>query len=352
MRYLKVFAVTAAFSIAAFAQESKPLESKGASKPPTVTYEPMQSQSGSQQQNNSTQTNTSAQPSATQSSGGATGQAGGVAPGQTNSSSATPSAVGATAGANQSTTGASQTANGTTGTMPQTGASAAPSSANNISGCLQRGFANYRVADNSGTVYDLRGNTANLSSHEDRVVQIQGIRDTQPGSNGHVIYYIQNVQDTGQVCGNNSQSAAGNVPVTGQTGNEGTELNSTNANGQTPTPGVETPGAMANPSPGTGQVQPNSPNGATGQGNNQNTQPGAPPNMSQAGQSAGAASENAGAASRAEIGAPNGTLGVNGNQPNNSQQTTQQPSGGTENKGVPTSGSPTGQQATTPNNPR
>src|SRR4051812_10814089 len=68
---------------------------------------------------------------------------------------------------------AAQTGNGTTGTVPQTAASAAPSSQNNISGCLTRGFAYDQISDAStGKTYQIRGNLTNLSQHENHVVQI------------------------------------------------------------------------------------------------------------------------------------------------------------------------------------
>ncbi|HWR13633.1 MAG TPA: hypothetical protein VN577_02305 [Terriglobales bacterium] len=254
-----------------------------------------------------------------------------------------------------------QTGNGTSGTMPQTGASAAPSAQNNVSGCLQRGFASYRVSDPAtGKVYELRGNGANLSNSENHVVQIQGLPDPSASQGNATILYVEKLQDTGQVCGASGQQAAGNQPVTGETGNKGTQQNVTTTATSGVTPGAETPAGMGQSvgvqagqaaTPGaTSSTSSASSNSGTAQAGSQASQPGAPPSMQSPGQSPAEASNNAAAASQTEVGAPSGTLGVGNNQPANTQQggtsgaatgsTTAQPSGGMENKGTPQAGTP------------
>src|SRR4051812_34695819 len=94
--------------------------------------------------------------------------------------------------------GAAQTAPGTSGTAPQAGAPVASAGQNNISGCLQRGFATYQVHDSAtGATYELRGNGANLSSFENHVVQIQGLPDPQAKAAEGVVFYVTKVQDNG-----------------------------------------------------------------------------------------------------------------------------------------------------------
>jgi hypothetical protein len=204
-----------------------------------------------------------------------------------------------------------QVSNGTTGTMPQNGAPAAASNQNNISGCMVQHFGNFTVNDAATTKnWQIKGNGANLWNHENHVVKVQGLPD--PKSPTPVIY-AQNVQDTGETCGN---AANTNQTVTGKTGNNGTALNATTTSSTaSPTPAVNTPtGVQQRPG---GNVQATT--GAPAAQNPANTSSvGAPPNWEQAGQSNGAAANNAAAAEQNEVGAPQGTLGVGNNQPNNS----------------------------------
>lgn len=226
-----------------------------------------------------------------------------------------------------------QTANGTSGNMPQTGAPAAASSASNISGCLQRGFANFQVSDQTtNTKYQIRGNGANLASYENHVVQIKGVPDPSASKNGQVVFYADKVQDSGQSCAPGGQAVAGNTPATGSTGNQGVVANETTANAGSQTPE---------------QGQANAA-GAVSANSNQATTAGAPATPNNAGQTPAEASTNATAARQAEVGAANGTTGVDNKVPANTQgtsaqvagQASGQEAGGMENKGTPQAGTP------------
>jgi hypothetical protein len=195
--------------------------------------------------------------------------------------------------------------------MPQNGAPAAGSNENNISGCMVQSFGNFTVNDAATSKnWQIKGNGANLWNLENHVVKVHGLSDPK---SANPVMYAQNVQDTGESCGN---ATAANQPVTGKTGNKGTEMNETTTGANTnPTAATSTaagvqqrPGGSALAGAGTPPAQ-----------NQANTnQAGSPPNWEQAGQSNSAASNNAAAAEQNEVGAPQGTLGVNNNQPNNS----------------------------------
>lgn len=60
---------------------------------------------------------------------------------------------------------------------PQTGSSekgATASGETTVQGCLQGSDGNYTLTDNSGTTYQLRGDTSKLSAHVGHEVQIKG----------------------------------------------------------------------------------------------------------------------------------------------------------------------------------
>ncbi len=103
---------------------------------------------------------------------------------------------------------AGQTAN-TTSSAPQSGAPAATSAKNEISGCMTRGFANYQLADSATQAkYQIRGNGAELDQHANKVVQIQGVPDPKDSQGGRTIFYASTVKDSGQTCGTPDQMAA------------------------------------------------------------------------------------------------------------------------------------------------
>lgn len=100
--------------------------------------------------------------------------------------------------------------------------------------------------------------------------------------------------------------------VTGKTGAHGKALNtSTTASAGVETPGVQTDTGIAQ--------QPGQRTGVHPANSNPGSAPGAPPNWEQVGQNEQLADSNAAAAARAEIGGPEGTLGVRGAMPSYSR---------------------------------
>jgi len=93
-------------------------------------------------------------------------------------------------------------------------------------------------------------------------------------------------------------------PVVGKTGEhaKGIDVSTTNSTGVA-TPGWQTTNGLVQQPDQYPKVHPDNPQPG----------PGAPPNWEQVGQTEALANSNAAAAARAEIGGPEGTLGVNGN---------------------------------------
>jgi hypothetical protein len=180
---------------------------------------------------------------------------------------------------------------------------AAPTQQASVSGCMTQYYGHFSVADASSKAWQIKGNGARLWDHENHVVRIQGLPD--PAAAG--VIYVQNVQDTGQACGNAQAANAnpaqpGTAPVAGNTA-AGTAA-ATNAAAPNTNPNAATAGTQPEPQPqpGGGVAQPNE-------------QPQAPP---------------APQASTPETPSQGGVSGA----------ATPQASTGSEDKGVPTAGTP------------
>jgi hypothetical protein len=168
-------------------------------------------------------------------------------------------------GSSSSTPTPSQPGQASTGSTSQAGASP---TASNISGCMQQSWGRYLVTDSaSNTTYDVKGSGTKLSDHANHVVQVKGLPDTKSARGDTVPFYVQQVQDSGQSCGN--AAAAANPSAPGQMGTQGATANQTTSVGSaTSTPGAQAPagtqqgGVSVNQKPAQSGSNPTPPTGA------------------------------------------------------------------------------------------
>jgi len=85
---------------------------------------------------------------------------------------------------------------------PPSGRSGAKSSQTSVEGCLQGSNGNFTLTDNSGTTYQLQGDTSKLSKHVGHDVQITGSTSSSnaASSNSGTTLTVDKVKHISESC--------------------------------------------------------------------------------------------------------------------------------------------------------
>lgn len=230
---------------------------------------------------------------------------------------------------------------GTTGLMPDIGSPTAFSEASNLSGCLMQQNGRFWLSESAnGSVYALEAD--NLAQYEHHVVRVAGHPMVAPQYSGRMLeFHVDRIKETGELCNTQANEQLPGIAITGKAGNKGDVFTETTTHVETPTAGAETQA---------GVLQKEGKSGYVHEPLSIFERVGHPPNWELVGHSTGAAADLAASAEQTEVGAPEGTYGVQNTRPNYQNPKNSQEIGGAQSP-MQGSANAVGSMQVNPNSP-